>query len=102
MSAITDPKFKFTIPGATADARRDTLFEGGPLHVSANHWFYTVRKERCIPVAGGGLTIDLHYVEYVFLDVFDWPDGALERGMVWYLLPERYPASWPQVRPLGF
>ena len=35
------------------------------------------------------MQVDLHYVEYVFLDVLDWPDGALERGMVWYLLPEK-------------
>ena len=89
MSSITDLKFAFKVNGATPDLRRATLVEGGPLQVHSSHWLYTARSVRCSPTADGNLTVDLHFVEYVFLDVFDWPDGAVERGMVWYILPDK-------------
>ena len=84
-----DPKFAFQFTGGhDDDSRRETLAEGGPLMVSHDHWLQTARFELGTVNPGGGATYYMHYLEYIFLDVLDWPDGVLDRGMLWFLLPK--------------
>ena len=47
----------------------------------------TARPEVLNLDANGDYSYDLHHMEYVFLDVLDWPNEILERGFTWYLKP---------------
>ena len=90
MASATDPKFafKYTVVG-TDDVKRDTLVEGGVLLVDISHWIKTARSEMCTLRAGSDWEYNLHHMEYMWLDVFDWPDYAMSRGLAWYLRPSK-------------
>ena len=73
------------------NAKRDSLVEGGTLLVGENHWMKTARSSLCSVPHGGTTDYEytLHHLEYLWLDVFDWGDDVLSRGMVWFLLPQK-------------
>lgn len=75
--------------GHDDDSRRDTLEEGGPLTVAPVHWIVTARSELGTLKLGGDYEYQLHYLEYIFLDVLDWPSGLMDRGLLWYLFPKK-------------
>ena len=74
--------------GATPDARRNTLIEGGPLRMGPAHFLVIAAPTR-VRVIGGHTVVDLHYVEYILLQVFQWSPELRDRNMAWYLLPIR-------------
>ena len=90
--ALANPKYAFKyLVGGSIDAKRDSLVEGGTLIVGQNHWLKTARSSLCSVPHGASAEYEyaLHHLEYIWLDVFEWGDDVLARGMVWFLLPEK-------------
>ena len=99
--AIRDPKYTARFQsGTTPDEQRDTLIEGGPLTVGPASWF-----KHCFPSYTepylGEFEYSMHHMEYVWLDVFDWPDEAMERGVAWFLKPKRVTRFLQRADSLG-
>ena len=101
MDAIRDPKYTARFQsGTTPDEQRDTLIEGGPLTVGPASWF-----KHCFPSYTdpylGEFEYSMHHMEHVWLDVFDWPDEAMERGVAWFLKPKRVARFLQRADSLG-
>ena len=70
MAAIT-PKHKIdTVITGTENARVNSLIEGGPLKVGAEHWLAKSLDKSEFDTSHGDIRIELHKVEYMFLNAF--------------------------------
>ena len=88
MAAHAGPKFKFEYTaGGTAAAKRDTLTGGGQLVIANGHYMQVAMSVLCTSAGGADFYYPQHHLEYIFLDVFDWPDAAKQRNFLWVLLP---------------
>ena len=105
MALTIGPKYtlKYTVSG-TDEVKRDSLVEGGVFLVDTSHWIKTARSEHCILRAGSDWEYNLHHMEYIWLDVLDWPEHAMSRGVAWYLrpLPAGPLAFWPRPMPWAY
>lgn len=88
---ISDPKvdIKFTVNG-NANAKRDSLIEGGPLHINAAHWLVTARPSRLQALPNGNYVLTLHFMEFIVLHVLVWHSNITNRDFKWYVLPARF------------
>ena len=93
MATITAKHKIDTIVGGGADARVNSLVEGGPLKMGPEHWlanFLTksLDKEE-FDTSSGEWRLELHKVEYIFLNAFLWCDELKNRSMPWKCQPQR-------------
>jgi hypothetical protein len=86
-----DVKYKidYTV-GGSANNKRDSLNDGGPLQVHSTHFLVKVLPAASMPhSAGVHHAFDQHAMEYVFLDVLIWDGTVLCKDFRWVLLPAR-------------
>jgi hypothetical protein len=101
MTGINDTKYLVQfLQGANANAQRDTLIEGGPLKVGLNNYFKICFPSHVV-ASQGEYEYNLHHMEHVFLDVFDWPEYAMGRGLTWFLLPKKVSRFLQRADTLG-
>ena len=89
--SLTNVKYmlKYKVTG-TDDAKRKSMKGGGPLKVDPEHWLYkSLPAPHIFDDDGGGPYINLHLIEYLTLDAFEWSDDLIARNLAWYISPDK-------------
>ena len=88
---INDPKVevKYAVNGSN-NAKRDSLVEGGPLHINAAHWLVTARPKHLVLLPNGNYELSMHFMEFLVLHVLVWHSNITNRDFKWYVLPARF------------
>ena len=89
MATITAKHKIDTVATGNADARANSLVEGGPLKVGPEHYLAKTLDKSEFDTTNGDWRIDLHQVEYIFLNAFKWCDALKNRSMPWKIQPQR-------------
>ena len=101
MAAITAKHKIDTVITGTENARVNSLIEGGPLKVGTENWLAKSLDKSEFDTSYGDMRIELHKVEYMFLNAFLWCEELKNRSMPWKVQPQRVSRFLAEADNLG-
>ena len=86
MTTHTSSKYALDyVVSGSALQKHNSLVDGGPLKVQAEHWLFKVLPPNEFDRTRGDIRFTVHKLEWLMLDIFTWSPELKARNMAWVL-----------------
>ena len=90
MTSHASPKYALDyVVGGNATQKHNSLTDGGPLKLQAEHWLFKVLAPSEFDRTHGDIRTSVHKIEWLMLDIFVWSPALKARNMAWVLKNSR-------------